>query len=259
MIEKHQPVYKSTFTVPYLDSLAMEKQSQMREEILPFTVRIVQDEEDLAKAIRVRHSAYARHLPTLAATLREPEALDRAEGVVILLAESKLDGTPIGSARLQSNQFQSLAVEQSIELPDWLDGKSIIEVTRLAITEGKAGRLVKSLLMKAMYQYWIENNIDYVIATGRAPIDMLYDQLLFNDLYPDQGYIPMRHVGNVPHRVMAVCVETLQQRWEAVSHPLIKLVLHTYHPDINIFNQQYANVVKPLCLIPNPHQNRLRA
>ncbi|MES2049138.1 MAG: hypothetical protein V4447_12115 [Pseudomonadota bacterium] len=185
MIEKHQPVYKSTFSVPYFVPQAMDEQSQMREEILPFTVKIVQDEEDLEKAIRVRHSAYARHLPTLAETLREPEALDRAKGVVVLLAESKLDGSPIGSARLQSNRFQSLAVEQSIELPDWLDGKSNIEVTRLAITEGKAGRLVKSILMKTMYQFWVENNIDYAIATGRAPIDRLYDQLLFSDLFPD--------------------------------------------------------------------------
>ena len=73
MIENHQPqsLRKSAFSVPYLDSLAIEEQSQLREEILPFTVRIVQDEEDLAKAIRVRHSAYARHLPTLAETLRE--------------------------------------------------------------------------------------------------------------------------------------------------------------------------------------------
>lgn len=242
MIEKHQPVYKSTFSVPYFVSLAMEEQSELREETLPFTVRIVQDEEDLAKAIRVRHSAYARHLPALAETLREPEELDRAKGVVIMLAESKLDGTPLGSARLQSNQFQSLAVEQSIELPAWLDGKSMIEVTRLAITEGKAGRLVKSILMKAMYQYWIENNIDYVIATGRVPIDRLYDQLLFTDLFPDHGFIPMQHVGNVPHRVMALCIETLEQRWEEVSHPLYKLFFHTHHPDIRLGDTRHVNV-----------------
>ena len=140
-----------------------------------------------------------------------------------------------------------------------MDGKSIVEVTRLAITEGKAGRLVKSILMKAMYQYWVENNIEYVIATGRAPIDMLYDQLLFSDLFPNRGYIPMQHVGNVPHRVMTVCVETLQQRWEAVNHPLIKLVLHTYHPDINIFDPQYTNAMKPLRLISNDQHDRLRA
>ncbi len=241
MIEKQQPVYKSTFSVPYFSPQAIEEHTQMREEILPFTVRIVQDEVDLEKAIRVRHSAYARHLPVLAETLREPESLDHEKGVIILLAESKLDGTPLGSARLQSNQFRSLAVEQSIELPSWLDGKTMIEVTRLAITEGKAGRLVKSIMMKAMYQYWIENNTDYAIATGRAPIDRLYDQLLFTDLYPDRGFIPMQHVGNVPHRVMALSIETLEQRWEEVNHPLYKLFFHTHHPDIKLDNWQHIN------------------
>ena len=116
MFDKHLPIYKSTSSVQYFAAQALEEQMQKREEILPFTVRIVQDEDDLAKAIHVRHSAYARHLPMLAETLREPEALDRAKGVIILLAESKFDGTPLGSVRLQSNQYQSLAVEKSIKL-----------------------------------------------------------------------------------------------------------------------------------------------
>jgi hypothetical protein len=259
MIEKHQPVYKSTFSVPYFSSLSMEEQSRIHEEILPFTVRIVQDEDDLEKAIRVRHSAYARHLPGLAETLREPEPLDRANGVVILLAESKLDGSPIGSARLQSNHFQPLAVEQSIELPDYLNGKSVVEVTRLSVTEGKAGRLVKSIMMKAMYQYWIANNIDFAIATGRAPIDRLYDQLLFSDLFPDQGFIPMQHVGNVPHRVMSLCIDTLEQRWEDANHPLYKLFFHTHHPDIKLAGSLHINAMKFFHLGSAHHQDRLRA
>jgi hypothetical protein len=259
MIEKHQPVYKSAFSVPYFDSAAMEKQSQMREEILPFTVRIVQDEEDLAKAIRVRHSAYARHLPTLAETLREPEALDRAEGVVILLAESKLDGSPIGSARLQSNQFQPLAVEQSIDLPEWLDGKSVVEVTRLAVADGRAGRLVKSIMMKAMHQYWLQNDVDYVIATGRAPIDLQYEQLLFTDLFPDQGYIPLRHVGNVPHRVMGFCVETLEQRCSTACHPLNELFFHTHHPDIHVIDTPHTHVSTSRFDMLSDHLGRMHA
>jgi hypothetical protein len=259
MIEKHQPVYKSAFSVPYFDSQAMEDDSQMREEILPFTVRLVQDEEDLAKAVRVRHSAYARHLPGLAEILREPEPLDRAEGVVILLAESKLDGSPIGSARLQSNHFQPLAVEQSIELPDWLHGKSIVEVTRLAIAEGKAGRLVKSIMMKAMHQRWLRDEVDYVIATGRAVIDRQYEQLMFEDVFPNQGFIPLRHVANVPHRVMGFCVATLKQRCAEVGHPLYQLFFDTYHPDINMFDPHNMDAVNSFRLFLNGHQDRLRA
>lgn len=242
MIEKHNPAYKPAFTPLSFASQSINIQLSMSEEILPFTVKIVHSEADLEKAIRVRHSAYARHLPDLAKTLREPEILDHAKGVVILLAESKLDGSPLGSARLQSNVFQSLAVEQSIELPIWLAGKSMIEVTRLSITEGKAGRLVKTLLMKAMYQYWVENEIDYAIATGRTPIDRQYEQLLFTDLFPNQGFIPLRHVANVPHRVMALCINTLEQRWENASHPLYKLFFHTTHPDISIVDSRQTDI-----------------
>ena len=260
MIEKHQPqsLRKSAFSVPFFDSQAMADDTQMREEILPFTVKIVQNEEDLDKAIRVRHSAYARHLPALAETLREPEALDRAAGVVVLLAESKLDGTPIGSARIQSNDFQSLAVEQSIKLPDWLSERSIVEVTRLSIADGRAGRLVKLIMMKAMHQYWLQNDVDYAIATGRAPIDRQYEQLLFSDVFPDQGFIPLRHVGDVPHRVMGFCVESLEQRCLHARHPLYQLFFQTYHPDINVFNTVRSNVVKSQLRIVNDHRGRMR-
>ena len=75
----------------------------MHTERLPFTVRIAKCEEDLAKAVSIRHQAYARHLPDVAATLDRPEALDRAEDSVVVLAESKLDGTPLGTMRIQKN------------------------------------------------------------------------------------------------------------------------------------------------------------
>lgn len=259
MIEKHHIAYKSTFASPNFISQSTFDSSLIKEELLPFTVRIVQDEADLEKAVRVRHSAYARHLPTLAESLREPEPLDRAEGVVILLAESKLDGSPIGSARLQSNHFRSLAVEQSIDLPGWLGGQSLIEVTRLSVTDGRSGRLVKTFLMKAMYQYWLKHEIDYAIATGRAPIDRQYEQLLFTDLFADKGFIPLAHVANVPHRVMSLCIETLQQRWAEVKHPLYQIFFHTSHPDISINDLRLPATVNSNLRTPTHYVDRLRA
>ena len=94
----------------------------MIEESLPFTVRLVRDEEDLNKAVQIRHSAYARHMPTVAESLRYPERADTEDGVVVLLAESKLDGTPLGTARIQTNQFRALALEESVEFPGWPRG-----------------------------------------------------------------------------------------------------------------------------------------
>ena len=42
-------------------------------ERLPFTIKRVQTEEDMRKAVQVRHAAYARHVPEFARTLVLPE------------------------------------------------------------------------------------------------------------------------------------------------------------------------------------------
>ena len=103
-------------TVP--SRLSASTAPTLPEERLPFTVRLVRNEADLKKAVQIRHAAYARHLPIFAETLKTAETDDAEDGVVVLLAESKLDGSPLGTMRIQTNQFKPLSLEQSIELPD---------------------------------------------------------------------------------------------------------------------------------------------
>ncbi|WP_157900186.1 hypothetical protein [Rhodoferax koreensis] len=206
----------------------------MAEERLPFTVRLVCNEEDLAKAVHIRHSAYARHVPAFADTLRFPEASDFEDGIAVLLAESKLDGSPLGTMRIQTNQFGPLSLEHSLTLPDSLQGLSLAEATRLGVTGTGVGRLVKTVLFKAFFLYCQQNGIDWMVVTGRAPVDRQYDSLLFKDVYPELGYIPLPHVGNLPHRIMSFEVATAQARWAAANHPLQNFIFHTRHPDIDL-------------------------
>jgi len=206
----------------------------MATERLPFTIRRVETEDSLRKAVQIRHAAYARHLPEFASTLATPEACDYEDDVVVLLAESKLDGSPIGTARIQTNLHNALHVEASIELPSWLQGRRLAEVTRLGIGEGRIGRVVKIALIKACFDYCEQHGIDYAVVTGRAPIDRQYEQLLFSDVFDDGAMIPLRHVGNIPHRVMAFEIATGEQRWQAAKHPLLGFFRHTRHPDIDI-------------------------
>lgn len=206
----------------------------MKTEHLPFTIRLVQNENDLYKAIRIRHAAYARHLPELGEKLKEPETMDYDSGVAVLLAESKLDGTPLGTARIQTNTYQSLCVEQSVALPARMEGLRLAEVTRLGVENGRIGRIVKTAMFKALFQYWERHELDWAIAAGREPIDRQYTQLLFEDLYPEEGLIPLRHAGNIPHRVMAFEVATAYARWCAAKHPLLDFIFHTHHPDISV-------------------------
>lgn len=202
-------------------------------EILPFTVRLVRNQSDLKKAVHIRHSAYARHIPAFAETLKTPEAADTENGVVVLLAESKLDGSSLGTMRIQTNDFAPLCLEQSVELPDWLKALRLAEATRLGVTDGRVSRLVTTVLFKAYYLYCKQAGIDWMVIAGRAPIDRQYARMQFADVYPDRGFIPLRHASNLPHRVMSSCVATAEQRWTAVGHPLFDFAFRTHHPDID--------------------------
>ncbi|MEO7493553.1 MAG: hypothetical protein ABIT83_08235 [Massilia sp.] len=207
---------------------------QMVTERLPFTIKRVETEDALLKAVRIRQAAYARHIPAFAKTLGAPEAGDYAAGSVVFLAESKLDGSPLGSLRVQTNLLHPLSVEDSVHLPDWLQGRRLAEVTRLGIDEGRVGRMVKTALLKACVQYCEDNSIEWALATGRSPIDRQYEQLLFVDVIADKQPIPLRHVGNIPHRIMAFEIATLEARWQAAKHPLLNFFCYTRHPDIDI-------------------------
>ena len=66
------------------------------EESLPFTLKIVRTQAELNQAVLIRQAAYDRHLPEFAKSLVKPEAADFEKGTVVLLAESKEDGTTVG-------------------------------------------------------------------------------------------------------------------------------------------------------------------
>lgn len=220
--------------------MSQESQSQLhgdraevpREEHLPFSVRLVLDEAQLAKALAVRQSAYGRHIPELARTLGSAELCDSDPGAVILLAESKLDGMPLGTMRIQSNRHQPLLLEQSVTLPDWLRGRSLAEATRLGVAGGVAGRLAKTVLFKAYFLYCLQTSIEWMVVAGRSPLDRQYEALQFQDVFPGQGFMPMAHAGNIPHRVLAFEVDTAERRWREARHPLYDFVFKTRHPDL---------------------------
>ena len=84
-----------------------------------------------------------------------------------------------------------------------LQGRPLIEATRLGVTEEKAGRLVKTVLFKACFLYCLRLGIESIVIAARSPMDRQYYRLSYKDVYPDMGYIPLRHAGNIPHRIMS--------------------------------------------------------
>lgn len=219
---------------PHLDTLASLDAAEMREERLPFTVRIVEGREMLEKALHMRQSAYGRHVPELATQLGDTESIDRDPGAVVLLAESKLDGQAIGTMRIQTNRHNPLWLEQSVTLPEWLQGRSTAEATRLGVAGRGLGRMAKTVLFKAYYQYCQQAGVEWMVIAGRSPLDRQYQALQFQDVFPDEGYIPMRHAGNIPHRVLAMAVDAVEPTWKASQHPLYDFFFKIHHPDIEI-------------------------
>ena len=203
-------------------------------ERLPFSVSVARSDEQLRKAVTMRHAAYARHVPALAESLKVPEPCDHAEGSVVLLAESKLDGSPLGTMRIQTNRRHPLAIEQSVELPEWLHERTLAEATRLGIAEGRVGRVVKTMLFKAYFEYCRRAEVDWMVIGARSPLDRQYQALLFDDVFPGGGFVPLRHAGNIPHRVLAFEMETAEARWIAARHPLYHLFCNVRHPDIDV-------------------------
>jgi hypothetical protein len=202
-------------------------------ERLPFTIRIVADDESLQKAVTMRQMAYSRHLPEFASKMTVEKG-DCEPGTVVLLAQSKLDGGPLGTMRIQTNEFAPLAVEQSVQLPDWLQGTRMAEATRLGVAGGMIGRMVKIGLCKALFMYCQQQQVDWMVITARSPLDREYEAMLFGDVFGENEFLPMSHVGGLPHRVMAKPVAVARERWAEVRHPLFQFVFQTHHPDIDL-------------------------
>lgn len=207
-------------------------------ERLPFSIRFANREDDLEKAVKIRHSAYARHVPVFAEQLKDPEKKDYEEGVLILLAESKLDGAPLGTMRLQTNVLYPLPLETSVDLPERFSGAVLAQASRLGVTQDRVGRVVKTLLFKAFYMHCLNVGIDWMVIAARSPLDRHYESLMFDDVFPDIGYIPIKHADNIPHRVFAHEIATARERWAESMHPLYDLYFRTHHPDIDVGQQQ---------------------
>lgn len=211
-------------------------------ERLAFRIKLVSTQVEMEQAVKTRRNAYGRHVPDLAAGMTQPDTEDFEPGVVVLLATSKLDNEPVGTMRIQTNHFRSLHLEDSVTLPDWLAATSMAEATRLGVCRGRIGRVVKVALFKAYYQFCIDNNIDWMIATGRRGVDRDYRAMLMQDVFPDRDRIPMAHVGNIPHRVMAIQVQEIEPIWRNAEHALYKFFFETTHPDISVDQE---NVIQP--------------
>jgi hypothetical protein len=211
-----------------------DKLASVVREYLPFTVEHAANATMLNDAVRVRQSAYSRHLPDVAKAMDAVEKWDRAVGAVVFVARAKLDGAPLGSMRIHTNETVPLPLEQSVTLPGAFSGKLLAEATRLAVSRDSVGSVVKFALFKAYLQYCMAKRVDSMVITARNPLDRMYERLCFVDVGEKGSFLPMAHVGGILHRVMHLSVAEVEPMWNACGHPLLHFMTGIEHPDIKI-------------------------
>ena len=210
------------------------------EESLPFWVEIAAREQ-LQEVADLRAATYGKHLPALGATLSQPEPADMAPGCEVFVARSKLDGSLLGTLRTHANIYNPLPLQASLELPQRFNGTRMVETTRLCVKGSPGASTVRSALFKAMHQYCLDQNVEWMMAAARRLVDRIHDSMLFTDVKESRVYYPMAHAGGVPHRVLFMSTIDMQRQWRNCQHPLYRFAYETYHPDIDTTMAQDLN------------------
>lgn len=223
-----------------MENSAQPHQAQTPSQTLPFVVCIA-SQADMADVAALRYTSYGKHLPELGARLRNPEEADYELGCEVLVAKSKLDGSLLGTLRTHTNVLKPLPLQTSIRLPAAHQGQRMIETTRLCVKGNPNSSLVRNTLFKALFQYCFSQDVAWMMAAGRRPVDRLYDALLFTDVDEPGAFYPMAHAGNMPHRVMRFSPAHAQETWAACHHPLYEFVFETEHPDIDLTASSQLN------------------
>jgi hypothetical protein len=203
---------------------------------LPFRVRIVRNEEQLSKAVRIRAEAYERHWPNLYVQLQTAEEQDRNPNSLIFLAERKETDEPVGTMRVDTNLVSPLPVTENVCLPETITSRTIAYVTRLGVKQGSMGSLVKLALFKSLHRYCLAKQLHWMLVGIRPPGDRDYVRLGFSDVFEEGKLVPITSSGGVPVRLMSFEVITAERRWSVAGNPLYKFMFDDFHPDIEIFS-----------------------
>jgi hypothetical protein len=206
---------------------------------LGFSLRVARGEQDLLDACAVRAEAYGHHLPQLRAALAQPDAVDRDPATAVLLCRDKASGRAIGTARIQRAAPEAaVQIEASVQLPAWLLGRPRAEITRLAILPG-ADPLVRPMLTKASYLYCVASQIRWLVIGARSEaLVRLYKRLGFTEALDTP--LPLSHAGGLQHHILAFDVVTAERTWHQGQHGLYALMVETFHPDLQLFEDPAA-------------------
>jgi hypothetical protein len=212
---------------------ALDTLKAVTEQRLPFSVRWAHGRRDLEAIVALRSRCYGRHVPAMRSRLSQPETQDLESDTRLLLVQDHDSGRVIGTLRVEQNTLRALTIEASVALPRRLQSARVAEAARLCIDHG-APTVARLALFKALYLHCLAREVDWIVVAARHPLTRLYKALLFTDLLPCDGDIPMRHIAGLPHRLLGLAVADAAPAWLACGHTLLNFMVHTVHPEIDI-------------------------
>jgi len=198
---------------------------------LGFAVHLARDENDLRDARQVRVAGYGHH--GLGEALRLPDEVDYLPDSAVFVARDKASGAPVGTVRVQRRGMRRLLLEDCVTLPPGIGEDHCAEVARLATLPG-VDPLVKIALMKATYLECMAGQVQWMTIGARSEaLVRTYKRLGFAELFGGEP-VPLSYAGGLPHRILALHVQSAERTWLAAGNGLYDFMVKTWHPDIDV-------------------------
>ena len=140
--------------------LAPVRQPPRWETSLPFTVKVVSNEDQLVKVQALRAMAYATTCRASARPSAGPKAWTAIPTSRCCSCRTRPPGPASGSARIQINWNGPLQIERAIQLPEPWAGKLLAEITRLAVLPGYNDQPVRLALVKASHLFCVAMQVE---------------------------------------------------------------------------------------------------
>ena len=225
-----------------MHAFTFSDQTLASSQVLPFWISKASSPIQMHHACHARKVAYGKHIPEFGESLSVPDSDDHNSEFTVLVAYSKLDGSCIGTVRVQISDGKPLKLEDSYVLPSALKENRVAEISRLAIPVRSNSLTVRLMLIKSAYWFCRFNEVDKAFFCVRYPVDRQYRRFDLEDVLPEGDFVVMKHIGNIPHRILYFDVNSIEARWISNENPLYSIYCEISHPDL-LENIQVQTIV----------------
>lgn len=201
---------------------------------MSFVVKLARTQSQQERAASIRERAYAKHLPSLAEIFAGPDNSDFSPDSVLIYCEDR-KGNVVGSVRMTENYNKPLPLEKGLMLPIDFIGVKLAEITRLVVPPHHEGKLIKTLLFKAIHLYSFALQIKLIFAAVRYPLNVQYEKLGFDDVIVGRGFVASSYTFGIPHMVLKLEIPSLERRWKESKHTYYDFFFTETHSEIKIF------------------------